>query len=120
MTTRPTSPQDKKALSYARDRRPAYGESDKGARKTVPRRKAIENRHDRRKTDQALAAIPALDEAAAELVESSARHATNRIGGWRKVPDMVLGEYVDRHLRGREDRAGRKQASKARRQAQED
>ena len=120
MTTRPTSPQEKKALSYARDRRPAYGESDKGARKTEPRRKAIETRQDRRKTDQALAAIPALDEAAMDAAESDARHATNRVGGWRKVPDLALGEYVQRHLRGREERAGRKQASKARRQAQDD
>ena len=55
-----------------------------------------------------------------DAAESDARHATNRVGGWRKVPDLALGEYVQRHLRGREERAGRKQASKARRQAQDD
>lgn len=35
-------PQEKKALSYARDRRNGYGENDKSSRKAIPARKAGE------------------------------------------------------------------------------
>jgi hypothetical protein len=36
------SPQEKKALSYELDRRNAYGQNDKAARKAIPLRKAME------------------------------------------------------------------------------
>jgi hypothetical protein len=90
----PRSPQEKKALSYAKDRRNSYGENDKGARKTIPNAKARENRGNRRKLHQELTLMPKLDEAEAVLVESSARHDVNRVGGWQKIPDMPLGEHV--------------------------
>ena len=38
------TPQDKKILSYLKDRRNSYGEHDKGSRKTIPARKAWVNR----------------------------------------------------------------------------
>lgn len=50
----PKTPQAKKALSYALDRRNAYRENDKASRKLIPLRKARENRQDRRKIAQAL------------------------------------------------------------------
>lgn len=40
----PKTPQDKKALSYAKDRRNTYGENDKSSRKAIPARKAGESR----------------------------------------------------------------------------
>lgn len=95
----PKSPQEKKALSYAKDRRNAYGENDKASRKAIPLRKAGENRQDRRKIKNDLAALPQLDEAAVALVESSARHEINRAGGWKKAPDMPLAEFLERQRR---------------------
>jgi hypothetical protein len=88
------SPQDKKALSYARDRRNDYGEHDKSSRKAIPRRKARESRKDRHKVAQDMASLPRLPEEAADLVESSARHDVNRVGGWRKEADKPLGAYL--------------------------
>ena len=95
----PKSPQEKKALSYAKDRRNAYGENDKASRKAIPLRKAGENRQDRRKINQELAALPELDEAAAALIESSARHEINRVGGWKKAADIPLTEFIEKQRR---------------------
>ena len=102
------SPQEKKALSYAKDCRNTYGESDKGARKIIPFRKALERRQDRRKVARELGLLPRLEEEAADLVESSARHDTHRVGGWTKAADDPLGTFVARRLEMRESRAGGK------------
>jgi hypothetical protein len=90
----PQSPQDKKALSYAKDRRNGYGENAKASRKAIPRRKALENRDDRRKVVQALCEIQRLDEAKAAVIESSMQHDTNRVGGWTKKPDVPLLQHI--------------------------
>jgi len=90
----PRNPQSKKASSYAKDRRNDYGENHKASRKAIPRRKAGENRSDRRKIVQSLPGVLRLDEAAADVAESSARHDINRVGGWRKTPDIPLGKYL--------------------------
>lgn len=109
----PRSPQEKKALSYERDRRNGYGESDKGARKTIPARKAGENRKDRRKVNQSLVVLPTVDAAAAELIESDAAKDVFRVGGWTKAPDIPLSDHIQKQGRGRTGRVGRK-ASAAR------
>lgn len=100
------SPQEKKALSYALDRRNAHGENDKASRRLIPLRKAQESRQVRRKAAQALETLPRLDEEAADLAESSARHDVDRVGGWRKTPDGTLGE----HIEGRRGRRGTRAA----------
>ena len=97
----PKSPQEKKALSYAKDRRNDYRENDKASRKAIPLRKARENRQNRRKVAQALSIVPQLDEAAAALIESSALHDINRVGGWKKKADIPLAEFVGRQIRRR-------------------
>jgi hypothetical protein len=56
------SPQERKALSYAKDRRNTYGENDKASRKAIPLRKAQESRKDRHKVAQDLAILPRLNE----------------------------------------------------------
>lgn len=88
------SPQEKKKLSYAKDRRNSYYENSKASRKAIPRRKSIENRENRRKVAKTLAEIPRLDEAAADRDESSVRHDINRVGGWRKTPDIPLADHI--------------------------
>jgi len=51
------SPREEKALSYARDRRYAYGNNSKAARKAVPRRKRSVNKANRHAEQQFLAEI---------------------------------------------------------------
>ena len=53
---RQRSPGEKKALSYAKDRRNCYRANDKASRKAIPLRKAKSHRADRRKAAGALAA----------------------------------------------------------------
>ncbi|WP_138918496.1 hypothetical protein [Nitrospirillum viridazoti] len=98
----PLTPQEKKALSYAKDRRNDYRENDKASRKAIPLRKAREHRSDRRQVSQALAIALSLDEAQAELIESSARQDLNRVGGWRKTPDISLGDLISRQANRRQ------------------
>ena len=109
------SPQEKKALSYANDRRNTFGENLKASRKLIPLRKAQESRQDRRKVAQELAGLSRLDEEAAAVVESSARHDVHRVGGWRKAADDALGKVVTWALDARESRLGRKALARARR-----
>ena len=47
-TKRRRSPQEKKQLSYERDRVNPYGENDKASRKAIPRFKAASHREERR------------------------------------------------------------------------
>jgi hypothetical protein len=97
----PKSPQEKKALSYAKDRRNAYGENDKASRKAIPARKAGESRKVRRKARQSLDVMDQSDEAKAEVVESSLRHNLERVGGWKKSPDAPLADYIEHQARRR-------------------
>jgi hypothetical protein len=48
------SPPEKKALSYAEDRRNDYGENDKSSRKNIRRNKRTPNRADRHRDHQVL------------------------------------------------------------------
>jgi len=97
----PKSPQEKKALSYAHDRRNDFGQNDKASRKAIPARKATENRHARRKAGQALGNVEALDEAALDVVESSLKHDIERVGGWTKAPDAPLSKFIEVQARRR-------------------
>lgn len=103
---KPRTPQQKKALSLARDRRNTYGDNQKAARKAIPLRKALESRKIRHKNNQAISRANQLDEAALDLAESSARHDVHRLGGWKKVADESLGKVVDRALKARRERIG--------------
>lgn len=109
------SPEEEKRLSYERDCRPSYGNSDKAARKAIPLRKAIENRQDRRRASQALGKFTAVDDEKADLIESSARQDVYRVGGWRKGPDTPLGQCVKYQKETRQARIGGK-ARRAERQ----
>jgi hypothetical protein len=97
----PKSPQQKKALSLAKDRRNAYGENDKASRKAIPLRKAKENRRVRRAADQLLNAAATAEEEVAATVESSLRHDVKRVGGWKKAPDVPLSDYLKVQARRR-------------------
>ncbi|MEU4768689.1 hypothetical protein AB0H12_36120 [Actinosynnema sp. NPDC023794] len=93
-------PQEKKRLSYAKDRRNTYGENDKSSRRNTPRSKRLAHRADRHHADQALrAALGRADEASADRAEQVARD--RRPAWFRKHPDAPLGEVVADRLRER-------------------
>lgn len=87
------TPQEKKALSYARDRRNVYGEAPHASRKSIPLRKAKRNRANRHYADQQLAyPETGFDEALADEVESRMKHKVPN--DWGKYPDAPLREVI--------------------------
>jgi hypothetical protein len=52
---RERTPQEKKSLSLAKDRRNVYGEAPHGARKSIPLRKKLRNRANRHNQESKLA-----------------------------------------------------------------
>ncbi len=110
---RPRSPQEKKALSHAKDRRTCWGESPHGARIAIPANKAAEHRKSRHGVAQDLKVIDRLEEVAAEVRESSARQNMRRLGGWRKMPDQPLADRLRTQRLLRVQRAHRRQGQEA-------
>src|SRR4051794_29977698 len=55
MAKKRLSPREKKELSYDRDRRNTYGENDKASRKSIPLRKRLQNKRERKQASQGLA-----------------------------------------------------------------
>lgn len=92
------SPDEKKRLSLARDRRNAYGESPHASRKTIPRARQRSHQVERAAVRGALAgAGPAQgDEAALETVgaEVAQRARQKRLRAWRKKPDQPLADAL--------------------------
>jgi hypothetical protein len=107
-------PAEKKALSYAKDRRNSFGESTTAARKAIPRRKAMESRADRHAANELTSRLPLMPEEQGEVAESSIRQAVARKGGWKKVPDQPLADHIERQRKWAEFRVDRK--SRARKQ----
>jgi hypothetical protein len=102
MTEKPhRTPQEKKSLSYVKDRRSVYDGSDKAARKAIPRRKAGENRKSRRKANQSVKAVEKSDEETGATIESSLRHDVERVGGWVKNPGVSLRTFMEFQARWR-------------------
>lgn len=98
------SPQEKKRLSYNKDRRSWYGENDKSSRKNIPRSKRIRHRSERHGQQQQLsAALGAVDESV-ETVLAERLAQTRRGNQWRKFPDKQLGVYVAGKLAARVDK----------------
>lgn len=98
------SPQEKKRLSYSKDRRNWYGENDKSSRKNIARNKRNRHRSERHRAQQQLsAALGAVDAGVeAELDERLTR--ARRGSRWRKCPDAQLGQYVVATLAARVDK----------------
>ena len=101
------TPQEKKTLSYKKDCRYSYGESNKGSRKTVPRRKKNVNRSFRRKTQSLelknIAAKALDDDSVQTKIDSLYRK------DWKKVNDIPLQEHIKSQLFRRVLRFGRKE-----------
>jgi hypothetical protein len=99
------SPQEKKALSYAKDRRNDYGENDKSSRKNIRRNKRAPNRADRHREHQVLSQATGIDVISdiAERAETklSAKKSMWLTKRWRKWRDAPLGQIVEGKLRRR-------------------
>jgi hypothetical protein len=88
------SPQEKKRLSYSKDRRNWYGENDKSSRKNIARNKRLRHRAERHHAHQQLTTVVGpVDEHAGELAEERAT-ARRQSSLGRKFPDVQLGVYV--------------------------
>jgi hypothetical protein len=99
------SPQEKKALSYAKDRRNDYGENDKSSRKSIRRNKRTPNRSDRHREHQVLASATGVtivaevvEQAETKLLAKKSMWMTKR---WRKYRDAPLADIVENRLRRR-------------------
>jgi hypothetical protein len=85
VSNRAKTPQEKKVLSYQKDRRNTYGESVHGARKAIPQRKAWVNRSYRHGVRQQLTPT-------GELISNSIPPAkcAARIGGKPQIQGSVM------------------------------
>ncbi|MGI8495360.1 MAG: hypothetical protein ACR2L1_08630 [Pyrinomonadaceae bacterium] len=87
------TPQEKKAFSYAKDRRNVYGENDKTSRVAIRRNKTFPNRAFRKNINDILqSAIGAVDLEKAEALDVDIRKIKRR--SWKKVADMPLGKII--------------------------
>jgi hypothetical protein len=94
------TPQEKKKLSYQRDRRNVYGEAPHAARKSIPLRKALRNRSIRHQANQQLSYEGVgLDEALGDEIESRMKHKVPQV--WEKHRDAPLGEVIAEKTRKR-------------------
>ncbi|WP_344934379.1 hypothetical protein [Sphaerisporangium flaviroseum] len=97
------TPQEKKLLSYAKDRRNDYGENDKSSRKSIPRNKKAPHHANRHRVTQVLeAAKGTVDEVAEGAVEE--RLLRKRPKSWQKYRDAPLGDIVQYKIARRVDR----------------
>lgn len=104
------TPQEKKALSYAKDCRNDYGANDKSSRKNIPLRKARQNRVFRKTSNQVLQnVVGETDLEKLEILENQIRSIKK--GDWKKVSDAPLGEFVKNKLEWRENHAGKGKAA---------
>ena len=95
------SPQEKKQLSYDRDRRNSYGENDQGSRKSIPRNKRRVSQANRHHDPQALQRATGTRQPEIEDITEQLLHRRRR-KTWRKWPDSTLREVVQRKLRRRQ------------------
>lgn len=91
------TPQEKKRLSYAHDRRNIYRENSKASRKAIPLRKKADRRDDRHAATKAVhAVLPTEDLLSDDSAENriAAHQAKKKRTKWRKTPDAPLGAVL--------------------------
>jgi hypothetical protein len=98
------TPQQKKRLSYLKDRRNTYGENSKASRKGIPLSKARGIRSERHAQDHKLAqVVRTVDPEQLDALENQVRSTKPR--HWRKSADDPLGEVLASRKSGRAVRA---------------
>ncbi len=86
MPRRRKTPQEKKILSYQKDRRNAYGQNDKASRKSIPLRKRLAHRSARRAAKTALSTT-------SDVSVMPTRSKNWKV--WKKHPDRPLADHLD-------------------------
>lgn len=89
------TPQEKKELSYSKDRRNTFGENSKASRKGIPLAKARANRAERHAQDHTLAETLKVD-GGEQLSEIEHGVRATKPRQWRKSADRPLGEWLKR------------------------
>jgi hypothetical protein len=88
------NPEEKKRLSFARDRRNRYGENSKSSRKSIQRGKQRRHMDERRTVGEVLRPLKGYvqeDEAAQAELRTKTRITDSRRRGFKKQPDTPLG-----------------------------
>jgi len=109
------NPKEKKQLSLERDCRNVYGENPAASRKGVAKGKQRQHMNERRSSAQMLANIKGpIDEDLASDVEVKTKVAVafSRKYGFRKSPDLPLGEFLERRKKWKQAAALRKAEAK--------
>lgn len=88
------TPQQKKQLSYKRDRRNTYSENHAASLKGIRRRKRTIARVERRISHQQLGTIHCVDDATEDSVSNLTFQPPAK---WKKSPDQPLGFVMTRH-----------------------
>ena len=98
-------PAAKKRRSLEKDRRNTYGENPKASRRGIAFRKAKVNRVNRHEAAAALrlGTGPVSADSSEQAESAFARRRAKR---WRKVPDVALGEMIERRRELRDRRVG--------------
>ena len=109
---RPKTPQEKKDLSYERDRRNVYGNSPHAARNTIPLHKKRRNRANRHMQDQPLRAAAGTDDESLDEIESRVFERAPRV--WSKLPDAPLRDVIQRRRKARVRREGQAKSKSVR------
>ncbi|MBN8505756.1 MAG: hypothetical protein J0L58_14915 [Burkholderiales bacterium] len=89
------TPQEKKRLSYAKDRRNTFGENNKASRKNIPRSKALSIRSERHAQDAELARAVASTNMD-QVIDTELRVRAVRPRWWRKSADEPLGTVLSK------------------------
>ena len=87
------TPQEKKELSYERDRRNRFGQSDKATRRIIPLKKSKANRAVRRAAGGITkVSLGDFDNDSAAKMEAKAAKVS--LARWRKAPDSKLKDAI--------------------------
>lgn len=86
------TPQEKKKLSYEKDRRNDYGENNKSSRKAIKKRKSWVNQTYRRSIKQTIKTTVTLADEEIENIDPKIKEVKRK--DWKKIPDKPLGEYL--------------------------
>lgn len=108
------NPQEKKRLSYEKDRRNMYGEGRTHSVKSIRRRKTTANRTFRRGNKRVVQLISTESDTDNKEIRQLGKMKMKK-KKWKKVPDKPLQHYVKKQKEKAEFRIGRKKAAKEKR-----
>jgi hypothetical protein len=105
------NPTEKKPRSLKRDCRNVYGENPAASRKGIAKGKQRQHMNERRSAAQALAEFEGsrdADRASDAELNAKVAIAVSRKYGFKKTPDVPLGEFLERRKKWKQAAAARK------------